>query len=237
MQTAFANQTSTRNRTLVQILVAVAAIGMLYVGRLFTPLFDGAGFSALSTRLATGVIGQWLMAGTVFLYLARTGRSPLSLAKGEPLRWYHYTLIPVGLYVAATVFFMVGSSVGWVLFQEANQAASISPATGLEFVLAAMLAVSAGICEELVLRAFFLDTLAERMPRWIASVAVVLVFGALHIPGWGLTASMAITFWAMPITLYVARSRRLVPAIIAHALNDLIVFLILSPMMSKMAAQ
>ncbi len=40
-------------------------------------------------------------------------------------------------------------------------------------------------------------------------------------------------FWAIPVTVYVIRSGKLAPAIVAHAVNDLVVLLILLPMLVK----
>ncbi len=112
--------------------------------------------------------------------------------------------------------------------------AAVVPQTALQFGLAiAGIIFGGAFCEEFIFRSFLISAFGELIPRWSAAILAIILFGAIHVTGFGWFSLITLAFWAIPVTAYVMRSGKVIPAIIAHAVNDIVVFLIFLPMIVK----
>ena len=96
----------------------------------------------------------------------------------------------------------------------------VHPAIGL-FIFA----LSPAICEETLFRGVLLSAFKKRMPGWMSVLAVGCLFGLFHVHLYRLlpTALLGILF-----SYIVYRSGSLWPAVLAHFVNNGIVFLIVN---------
>ncbi|MDZ7724184.1 MAG: ABC transporter permease subunit/CPBP intramembrane protease [candidate division KSB1 bacterium] len=86
-------------------------------------------------------------------------------------------------------------------------------------------AVSPAICEEMLFRGVLLSSLKKHMPGWMVIVTVGFLFGLFHINLYRIvpTALLGILF-----TYIVFRTRSIWPAVLAHLINNGIVFLLIN---------
>jgi uncharacterized protein len=156
------------------------------------------GLRRTGTTLAEVVGGRW--------------RGAADVARGEP-----------GVAGAWVVFTAI--ALAWLRFVPSDRAASVTaflPHGPIEATLAILVAVSAGICEEIVFRGY----LQRQLEAWtgnfgVALVLQSLVFGVGH--GYqGAKACGLITLFAVQFGLLARWRRSLRPGIIGHALTDLL---------------
>ncbi len=86
-------------------------------------------------------------------------------------------------------------------------------------------ALSAGITEEIIYRGFltlFLDEFLNNL--FLSSFISLIIFGAFHVPLWGIKGSIQISIWSIILYLYFLFKGEIFALIIAHSLNDLIFF-------------
>ncbi|MGE5675037.1 MAG: lysostaphin resistance A-like protein [Mycobacterium leprae] len=101
--------------------------------------------------------------------------------------------------------------------------------TGSEFVLLALVvALAAGVSEELLFRGYLMTRLERaRVPGWACVGISALVFGLVHVNGYGILPALSKAIWmGIPAGLYFWRRRNLGPLIIAHTLIDFLGFLL-----------
>jgi len=97
---------------------------------------------------------------------------------------------------------------------------------GMHLGQLALVAVMAGVGEELLFRGVLQPALAMRVPEWLAVTAVGVLFGIVH---W-LTPAYAVLAGVVGIYLgavFLATGNLLVP-IVAHALYDLVALAVLA---------
>jgi len=171
-----------------------------------------------------------LMAGEwgLFLYvwragLRRRGTSLLELVGGE---WgsaqavLRDALLAVGLW-GGTVLLLAGME----RVLHTGQAAPISgflPRRPVEMGLWVLLSLSAGFCEELIFRGYFMRQFAAwTRSRWIGLLLQALLFGVSH--GYqGVAACIRITVFGVLFGLMAMWRRSLRPGMMAHALTDIL---------------
>ena len=126
----------------------------------------------------------------------------------------------VGLVASTAAFALNPQSRAWFRKQAAGVSALV-PATPQERWLFAAVAITAGICEEIVFRGFLRLYLgALGLPLIATGVVAALIFGVAHAyQGWKGVMQTAALGGAL-MGLYIA-SGSLVPCIVAHALVDL----------------
>ena len=181
---------------------------------------------ALRARLWwRAILMQWALIGMLALVWTQEHRSPVSLALVVRPNW--------GL---AGVLIGLATIVSLVMRQRARvaqepelqrsvreQLASVQrlmPHTTGEFRVFAALAVTAGICEELLFRGFLTWYLAHHVGLPVAAAAQVVIFGVAHLyQGFGgiLKTGFAGAFFTAVVWI----SGSLVPAMLIHALMDL----------------
>ncbi len=147
-------------------------------------------------------------------------------------------MVPIGLFVLG----QLSAQAGNLLFTRVvglspdigKAGTAVIPRTAAQYAIAILGIIFGGaLCEEFIFRSYLISAFSQIVPKWSAAGLAVLLFGAIHITGFGWFSLITLSFWAIPVTIYVMRSGKLIPAIIAHALNDLVVFLVLLPLMVR----
>jgi len=96
----------------------------------------------------------------------------------------------------------------------------------LNIVFRILGALSAGFTEEIIFRGFLVLFLNDFLNNLFLSCLIsALIFGAFHIPLWGLLGSLQISIWSILLYLYLIQKNEILALIIAHSLNDLFFFL------------
>lgn len=136
-------------------------------------------------------------------------------------------LIDLGLAVGLWAVWMIFLSVWTRLFGPGHAVSirSLLPQQPSEVALWVLLSVSAGFCEEVVFRGYFLRQFAALTHSpWIALLMQALLFGISH--GYqGLDSALKITIYGGLFGLLAVWRRSLRPGIVAHALTDILAIL------------
>lgn len=175
---------------------------------------------------ARAVTTQWLIAAGVLLQWVVTGRPFASLSL-TPAFGYGAGGIVLGLAIMALMLQpqrrALAASPEAVARLEARLApvARLMPGSRAEWPRFVPLAITAGICEELLFRGFLLWMFAQVLPAWWqAALAQAAVFGLAHayqgVRGVFLTFAVGLF-----LTAVVWISGSLWPAMLVHALLDL----------------
>jgi membrane protease YdiL (CAAX protease family) len=170
------------------------------------------------------VLMEWGLVGALAVLWMRTGRSPADLGLGEAdSRWgiVAQALVPA---VAILLLWQHAAVRRSPELQESlrrrlGPLRRIMPATPKERWTFLFVALTAGICEELLYRGYLLFYLGQAMPLWVAVLTSAVIFGWGHAyqgpRGVLNTGLLGLLFAA----LYVI-SGTLVPLMIVHALVD-----------------
>lgn len=170
------------------------------------------------------VLAQWALLYYVWkVGLRRTGTKLSELIGG---RWAGITdvLRDVALAVGLWLVWLL-IQVAWDRFFGSGHAASISallPQRPIEMTLWIALAISAGVCEEVVFRGYFQRQFHSwTRSIWIALLLQAVLFGISH--GYqGVAAALKITLYGCLFGLFAWWRKSLRPGIIAHALTDIL---------------
>ena len=97
---------------------------------------------------------------------------------------------------------------------------------GLPIWLQLAVALSAGFAEEVLFRGYAVERLTELTGRrWAGAAIPIIIFGAAHIPFWGLAHGLVAGMTGLWLTLLYLWRRNLWSNITAHALLDASVFI------------
>lgn len=223
----------------VALGVALSSVLVGYLV-LLLPLTGRHRYRALERRLAAdpalrqtaywqGIVRQWTLAAGALLLLALTGSSPARV--GLTLHVHGMRpLLPglVGMLVGGTAVALVLRRIPSHTERMLRPVAALLPRTTRERRLFVVVALTAGVAEEVLYRGFLLDYLVHR-PGWLALTPALIVaglaFGLAHAYqgplGMALTGLAGYTLAA----LYVTTGSLLLP-IIVHALVDLRILLV-----------
>lgn len=181
----------------------------------------------VSLLYLTLIAGQWGLLFYVWKGLRRSGTTLRNLVGG---RWSGVRDVLVDLSLA------IGLWLGWMCFQMAwtrlfgsSHAASISsllPQRFIEYALWILLSASAGICEEVIFRGYFLRQFAAfTRSVWAGLLLQAILFGVSH--GYqGLDATLRITVYGALFGFVCLWRKSLRPGIAAHALTDILAVLL-----------
>lgn len=228
---------------LSHLLAAYAAVGEPVLGaRMYERLTSAVGRDGEARvrfyRMSMVIEWSWVLAVGLILVL---GGLPLSEVG---LRWESPPAMVVGFVLAAGFGMLVpivalwlksrrseGAGAGESVREMLEPVGALLPNTRRERRLFAALAVTAGICEEVLFRGFLLFYLQEIFPGFgiVGAVAVSsVVFGLCHLYQ-GVRGILGTgTFGTGMAILYVASGSLIVP-IVLHALLDLRVLLLHRP--------
>lgn len=207
--------------TLVGLVVAL--VGPMAVGELVLfPLT--AEFSGLA-EIPFWIGHLWLSLAVLLAIVVYWERESLaSIGVAQP------TLVDAGIGIGG---FVVGVIVFAALEPLLAMAGLQNPNSGqallsqpLPIVLAS--AISAGIVEEVLFRGYPIERLTELTGNVLLAAAIPLaIFTAIHVPLWGIGATLQIGAWSVVVTGVYLWRRTLVAPIIMHLLNDIVGFVIL----------
>jgi uncharacterized protein len=181
----------------------------------------------LFTYLAT-MAWEWLLVGYVYWGLRRRGKTMQNIA-GK--RWNSVSdffvdiAIAFGFWIAAIIVLsLVARAVGANGMSQA--ARSLAPQGPFESLLWVALAVTAGICEEMIFRGY----LQRQFVAWTRSAPVgvllsAVLFGAGHIYQ-GPKATVVIGVYGLMFGILAEARQNLRPGIITHAWHDAITGLV-----------
>ncbi len=183
-------------------------------------------------------LGEIIAVAILFLYIHRGNHSIRIFLGDLSLRWWELTLVPIGLFVVGQLSGQIGnllfSRLGGTVPDMGRAGSAIIPHLPLQFFLAALGAIlGGGFSEEFIFRSYLLSAFSKQMPKVLAAIITIIMFGAIHVVGFGWYSLVNLALWAIPITIYVIWSGKLIPAMMAHAINDLLIFVILLPLMAR----
>lgn len=201
---------------IVGLLVVVAAV---VVTRVFGVVVGDS--LDMVTRRAISLGRMWGIAGVLVALVLYWEQRPLaSIGLQRP------TVKTIGLgvggFIATLVVFTllnpIINALGLGTTQEAVGAYSPLP-----IWLTVILAVTAGITEEIIFRGYLLERIGEATGAlWVGAVLSAIIFTLLHLPQWGGGATLQIGIWATIVTVYYVITRDLGAVILLHVLNDLL---------------
>ncbi len=193
-----------------------AVVAAFFSGLALALILTGLGSLVSESLTVAFLLGEVGFLGGVVLYLTASGRHV-----GKALRLGH---VPGGFYslavqlgiallfgnLAATV--ILGPSVQDIEFVTRAQ----DTAERVALVIAVVLA--APVIEEALFRGLLQGTLEARLRGWLAIAVAALAFGLLH----GREGTLFFFFWSLPLGWITWRSGSIRPAIVVHAVNNLV---------------
>lgn len=173
------------------IVVAIFAVGIgingyLHIGEFLRKVAAGDPHVRRSEYRWTMLI-QWVVtAAALFVWFGLAdGRTLDDLGLGWNSHWHSW--LGVGLTVAACSFFALqlflarsNDEARSSLREQFDPASQMLPHTAAEVRLFAGVALTAGVCEEILFRGYLLAYLEFFMPTWLAATLAVLAFGLAH---------------------------------------------------------
>jgi len=173
----------------------------------------------------TTVVWQWLIVAIGVALWLRAGRPWSSLALQVPAGWR--------LWVPAGALLLLGAGYASQAVKVARHPRArahlrkvlasleaILPHTTSEFAWFLLTSVTAGICEELLFRGYFVWTLTPWLGWWGAAALSAPAFGLLHAYQ-GRKGTIRTAAVGAVMTLVVAGTRSLLPAMALHVLIDI----------------
>jgi membrane protease YdiL (CAAX protease family) len=172
-----------------------------------------------------GIVGEWTGVATVVVVGLLAGRTAASIGLRMPddLRRGWAPVVQIAALLVVSTIFMRRPSFREPLRRQASTFAALLPTSRAERQTFAGLAVSAGICEEILYRGFLMAYVSWLFPGlgsgWVVAITAA-GFGVAHAyqgpRGIALTGLVGAAFGSL-----VVASGSLLPAIVAHALVDL----------------
>lgn len=183
---------------------SVTQAGIMLVAILWA-LIDGGGFKSL------GVFARWksydaaVVAAVLFLHIAGSLFTMI-------------ILLLAGLYDPESSKGAIDTFSGFGNLE-----------TGPLTATALLLALQAGIGEEILFRGYIITRL-ERLgfKAWACILLSAVIFGLVHVPGYGWAASLPKALWlGIPTAIYFWYRRNLGPLMVAHSVLDFAMFMLL----------
>lgn len=176
-------------------------------------------------RYLFGIVGE----AVIFLFTwwgLRLGRVPLAellgFRRGLRALGEDIGIAMVFWVMAFAVLAIVGVTLHLLHFHSAGKTISaLAPRTGLQMLLWIGLSCSAGFCEELAFRGYFLRQFSSPVHRlWLGVVGSSLIFGLSHAYE-GIAGIIAIGVFGALLALLAVVRNSLRPGMIAHAWHDI----------------
>jgi membrane protease YdiL (CAAX protease family) len=171
----------------------------------------------------SSAISLWGLAAATAIVAALSDITPAGLGL-TTLPWLQALVWTAGVTAGAVLLLFLARAAG---IRESEFVAYLLPQTRAEKVAFAGLAITAGICEELVFRGYLIPALSRATGSLlVAAVLSSAVFGVLHAyqrPAGAARAAVLGALLAAPLLA----TGSLLPAIAAHALIDLLSGLVL----------
>lgn len=174
-----------------------------------------------------GIGGEWAISVLILVIGLLAGRDAasvgLDLGEHPGAEALVVAEVAVLLGISALVFRFGGSGVRDAIRHQARGFVALLPKGRRERIMFAGLAVTAGICEELIFRGFglaYLRWLWPATPRWAAIIIVAAAFGLAHLYQ-GIRGILLTGLVGGYLAWLVLSTGSLVPAMAIHAVLDL----------------
>lgn len=209
--------------------VAVIGLVLLLLSDLVIAVLRDAPEPVTVDFVSQGLVIQWAVALAVVAYVIGIERRGLASVGLKGPRWSDLWWGGSGLVAGILAFAVATVLVSQLGLGTAE--AGVATLNRFPLALTVAIAVTAGITEEIVFRGYLFERLVDLTGRsWMAAGGSFLLFVAVHAPFWGAGATLQIAAWALVVTAIYWRTRRLLPCIVMHVLNDLWAF-VLIPML------
>jgi membrane protease YdiL (CAAX protease family) len=206
------------------IFLTIALWGAVWHGRLGPRDSQLAQAPDLMPLYLSLMIAQW----GLFYYVWKGGLQRAGVGIGEIIggRWAkpRDVLLDLALAAATWAVWMLGQVAWGKLFghEDAASIRSLLPRRPIEVALWVALSLSAGFCEELSFRGYFLRQFRALTHRaWLALLLQAALFGISH-SYQGAQACLKITVFGVLFGLLALWRRSLRPGMTAHALTDIL---------------
>jgi uncharacterized protein len=190
---------------------------------------QGSAPQHLSTIYLRTIVWNWLVVGYIAYGVGKRGSS-LGALIGKKWNSAGDVFKDVGVAAAFWIFSLLGMGLVSYLLHVSHGNAAVSflaPRNSIEFILWMSLAVTAGICEEIIFRGYFQQQLAAWTGN--APVAILVVaafFGAGHLYQ-GIKSGLVITSLGLMLGLLAWYRKSLVPGMMAHSWQDALAGIVL----------
>lgn len=215
------SQTPARTATLVGLILALGGgplLGLLLRSARPTP--------EAVVRFARTVAADWTLTLALLALVLLWERLPLASIGFRRPTWRDLVWGLVGFVLGALVFALTTPLVQALGLGDTGM--GIAQLARLSLPFRAVIVLTAGFTEEVLFRGYPI----ERLTAWtgrplLGGTLAYIVFVLLHLPFWGVGATLQISLWSLVVTgLYVWR-RNLWPCILMHVLNDAYAFILL----------
>lgn len=180
------------------------------------------------------VLSEGALALLAFAMAAVDGRGFERFGFGGGWRGIDFGAVPIFVSLHYLVSIVIGLLLVSRMTQQSSSAAHVlsrlaQQPIGQALAGAALLALLAGVCEEIAFRGYLIPRLeAAGAPVWLAVALSALAFGAVHIPGYGWIAALPKTIsFGVPVGAYFIWRRSIWPGIVTHVLVDFSAFSLL----------
>jgi uncharacterized protein len=222
----------------MELVAAVLATALVIALVFLQPFAGRRRYLRLKADLATnpdarmhhyrrGIVGEWLAVGLVLVIglLAGRDRTSIGLGAGSDARAAANDVLAVAVVLAASavIFRFGGRDIRALLRRQARGFLDLLPRSRRERLTFAALAITAGVCEEVMFRGFGIAYVrwlwpAASRPFIIAVTAAAFGFAHLYQGARGVLLTGAVGAYLAWLTL---STGSLLPAIAVHALIDL----------------
>jgi len=215
---------ASRRHTLVLLGIFLGVAALLAVQSQGTPATGSAPTSHVPLYLGAMAF-EWLLLWATLRGLRAAGTPVRTLLGGGSL----VRGIVLGL-LAWPLIVLVGMGAKWALAHAgldvdadtARTVARVGPHGAVEVVLWVLVSLSAGICEEFVFRGYLMRQFAAWFKSWpLGLLMSAVVFGIGHAYQ-GIGPVLTIVVHGISFGLVALLTRRLVPGMTAHAVEDIV---------------
>jgi len=217
---------ASRRHTMVLLGIFLGVAALIVFQSQGTPGPDAGAARASRVPLYLGAMAfEWLLFWATVRGLRAHGTPLRTIMGGGSL----VRGIGLGL-VAWPLVILVGMGTKWALAHvgldvdadTARTVARVGPHGAVEIVLWVLVSLSAGICEEFVFRGYLMRQFAAWFGSWpLGLLASAVVFGIGHAYQ-GLGPVLTIVVHGISFGLIALLTRRLVPGMTAHAVEDIV---------------
>lgn len=205
--------------------LAVVTIFLFAINIILRPFATSFG---LLGWVVTNMAVEWTIAlfllGIV-LFWERVSITSLGITRFVTKDFWH----GLGLYfVGAMVAGFIGYTLQYYGVDTKEQFLDISrKLVTLPAVVLFGLALTAGITEEIIFRGYLVTRLERLLHNiYLAGFVSYALFVVAHLPLWGVGKTLQIAIWSLIPTIFFIRTKRLMPLMVMHILNDGIAFVV-----------
>jgi membrane protease YdiL (CAAX protease family) len=193
-----------------------AVVAAFFTGLALALILTGLGSLVSSSLAIAFLLGEVGFLGGVAVYLAATGRSVRAALRLVRVPRAAYSLaLQLGI---ALLFFNLAATI--ILGPPAQDIEFVTTAEGAleRIALVIGVALAAPVIEEALFRGLLQGVLEMRLRYRFAIAVTAMAFGLLHGPD----GALFFFFWSLPVGWMTWRSGSILPAVVVHAVNNII---------------